>query len=364
NIAWSVELPGWGTSSPVVVGDRVYVTSQVEADGKKSLLTLCYRKRDGRELWRHDFGFGHDQKTHETSNLACITPAADEEGVVAGFGNAEFARYSRDGQLEWVTRLVPIMGRASTAWGFGSSPIIEPDAVLLPYEHQGDPCYLLGLDQRTGEIAWRKGRPLGANYATPLVLEHGGRRIVVATGKHRLTAFDAGTRAQLWQYGEGEGMYNGEIVGSPTFGDGMLFGQLWRKDDIHALRLDENGGPPTPLWESAKPGPEEPSLLYYRGLLYALMDNGVITCFDARTGEELYRERLGGNCTASPVAGGGHVYLCNHDGRTFVLRAGRKFELLATNELGERFSASPAITGRQLILRTSSHLYCVGRPDR
>ena len=114
-----------------------------------------------------------------------------------------------------------------------------------------------------------------------------------------------------------------------------------------------------PIWVSDKPGGVEPSLLYYRGLLYVLMDNGVLVCFDGKTGREHYRERLGGDCNSSPVASDGRIYFSNNDGQTFVVTAGTKFELLATNNLGERITASPAISGNALIYRTDSNLYCI-----
>jgi outer membrane protein assembly factor BamB len=135
---------------------------------------------------------------------------------------------------------------------------------------------------------------------------------------------------------------------------------LWRQSRIHAIRLRAGGKPPEPLWVSKNPGPVEPSLLYYRGLLYALMDNGVLVCLDGKTGIEHYRERLGGSCNSSPIASDGRIYVSNNDGKTFVVQAGIKFEFLATNDLGERITASPAISGDRLIVRTDSHLYCIG----
>jgi outer membrane protein assembly factor BamB len=131
---------------------------------------------------------------------------------------------------------------------------------------------------------------------------------------------------------------------------------------IHAIRLRGDGQEPEPLWTSEKPGPVEPSLLYYRGLVYALMDNGVLTCLDGKTGEEQYRKRLGGDCNSSPLASDGKIYLSNNDGKTFVVRAGTQFELLATNDLGERITATLAITGGELLYRTDSHLYLIGSP--
>ena len=135
---------------------------------------------------------------------------------------------------------------------------------------------------------------------TPLLVEHHGQTDILVSGKNRLTAFDAKTHAELWQYGEGEGPFNGEIIVSPVYGDGMVFLQLWRQSPIHAIRLTGNGQPPELVWVSEKPGPQEPSLLYYRGLLYALMDNGVLVCLDGKTGKEIYRERLGGGMQLVP----------------------------------------------------------------
>ncbi|MEO1998074.1 MAG: PQQ-binding-like beta-propeller repeat protein, partial [Planctomycetaceae bacterium] len=187
-----------------------------------------------------------------------------------------------------------------------------------------------------------------------------GQSDILVPGKHRLTAFDAKTRKQLWQYGEGSGPYNGEIIVSPVHGDGVLFLQLWRKSRIHAVRLNGDGEHPTRLWVSDKPGPVEPSLLYYRGLLYAWMDNGVLVCFDGRTGNERYRQRLGGNCNSSPIACDGRIYVSNNAGTTFVVQAGSEFRLIAKNDLSERTTASAAISGDWLILRTDSQLFCIG----
>ena len=361
NIQWSVGLPGWGTSSPVVYGNRVFVTSEVEESGKKSLLTLCFDREDGEALWQHDLGFGVNQRTHEKSNLAVNTPAVTEDAVYVAFGNADIARYSHDGDLIWVSRYIPMFGDPKMAWGYGLSPVVLDDAVLFPWDHHTGPCYLIGLDKQTGEIAWKKDRPIGTAHATPLLVEHHGKTDILVAGKNRLTAFDARTHDELWRYGEGEGPFNGEIIVSPVYGDGMVFLQLWRQSQIHAIRLTGDGKPPEPVWVSDKPGPQEPSLLYYRGLLYALMDSGVLVCFDGKTGEEKYRQRLGGNCNSTPIASDGRIYVSNNDGTTFVVQAGEEFELLFTNELGERITASPAVSGNELIYRTDSHLYCIGQ---
>ncbi len=359
NMRWSVKLPGWGTSSPVIYGNRLFVTSQVEQEGTKSLLTLCFDRGTGKELWRHDFGFGVNQRTHEKSNLAVNTPAVTEDAVYVAFGNADIARYSHDGKLIWVTRYIPRFGDPKMAWGYAVSPLVLDDSVLFPWDHHTGPCYLIGLDKGTGDIAWKRERPIGTAHATPLLVRHHGQADILVSGKNRLTAFDARTHAELWKYGEGEGPFNGEIIVSPVYGDGTVFLQLWRQSPIHAIRLRGNGQPPEPVWVSEKPGPQEPSPVYYRGLLYSLMDSGVLVCIDGKTGKELYRERLAGPCNSSPIASEGRIYLSNNAGATFVVKAGKAFELLATNTLGERITASPAVSGDDLFYRTDSHVYCI-----
>ena len=360
NVLWSVKLPGWGTSSPVVQGHRVFVTSETVEDGGKKLLTLCFDLKDGRELWRHDFGFGVNQRTHVKSNLATNTPAVTDDALYVAFGNADIARYSHDGQLIWLNRYIPKFGDPKMAWGYAVSPLVLADTVVFPWDHHTGPCFLLGLDKRSGQIAWQKDRPIGTCHATPLRVKHHGQEDILVSGKNRLTAFDTVTHRELWQYGEGAGPFNGEIISSPVYGDGMVFLQLWRQSAIHAIKLKGDGEPPETVWVNRSPGPVEPSLLYYRGLLYALKDNGVLVCFDGQTGEELYREPLGGDCNSSPIASDGHIFASNILGKTFVVRAGKKFELLATNDLGERTTASPAVSGHTVIYRTDSHLYRIG----
>ncbi|MEO1998073.1 MAG: PQQ-binding-like beta-propeller repeat protein, partial [Planctomycetaceae bacterium] len=170
NVVWHVKLPGWGTSSPVVFGHRVFVTSEVQEPTKKSLLTLCYDRTSGKELWRHDFGLGVAQRTHEKSNLAANTPAVTADAVYVSFANADSARYSHDGKLQWVTRYIPKFGDPNMAWGYCPSPVVLHDSVLFPWDHHTGPCFLIGLDKQNGDIAWKKDRPIGTAHATPLLV--------------------------------------------------------------------------------------------------------------------------------------------------------------------------------------------------
>ena len=360
NVRWSVELPGWGTSSPAIYRGRLYVTSEVEKPEGRSLLTLCFDCETGRELWRHDFGLGVDQRTHEKSNLAANTPAVVVDAVYVGFGNADVARYSHDGELVWVTRYMEVFGNPEMAWGYNVSPLVLDDSVLFPWDHHKGPCYLVGLDKQTGKVAWKKERPIGTAHATPLLVRHHGQSDILVVGKNRLTAFDAVTHEQVWTYGEGEGPFNGEIIVSPIYADGTVFTQLWRQSPIHALRLVGGGRSPEQLWVSQKSGLQEPTPVYYGGLLYVWMDNGVLACLDGGNGEEVYRKRLGAEVNSSPIAGDGRVYLSDIGGVTYVVEAGREFRLAGTNRLEGRITASPAAVGNRLFYRTDSHLYCIG----
>ncbi|MBM3457928.1 MAG: PQQ-like beta-propeller repeat protein [Armatimonadetes bacterium] len=146
---------------------------------------------------------------------------------------------------------------------------------------------------------------------------------------------------------------------SPAAGDGIVFTQIWRQSPIHAIRLTPGGAAPEPVWVSAKPGPQEPSLLYYRGILYALLDTGILTALEGATGRELYRERVAAEANSSPVAADGRIYVSDIRGRTTVLQAGPEPRVLAANELGERITASPALVSGKLLLRTDSRLWCV-----
>jgi len=359
NVRWSVALPGWGTSSPVVYQNRVFITSHEKENGQKSLLTFCFDRQTGDELWRHDFGSHVEQTSHVKSTLAVNTPAVTKDAVYVAFGNAEIARYTHDGKMIWVNQYLKEFENPKMSWGYSISPLVLDDSIFFPWNHHKGPCFVIGLDKASGKFDWKKERPIGTAHATPLLVEHHGQKDILVPGQNRLTAFDATTHAELWQYGEGSGPFNGEIISSPVFGDGVVFLQLWRESKIHAIRLNGDGQRPTALWVSEKPGPVESSLLYYRGLLYSLMDNGVLVCLDGESGEELYRNRLGGACNSSPVASAGNVFLSNNDGETFVIRAGREFNLVSKNSLEERISASPAITGNSLIYRTDSHLYCI-----
>lgn len=359
-VSWSAELPGWGTSSPVVRGSQVFITSQTGDAEKPVLWMLCLDRSDGHEVWKRSLEPGLNQRTHEKSNLAVNTPLVTADAVYVAFGNAQIARYSLDGEQLWQREYLRDFGDPRMAWGYSISPLLVDGTIVFGWDHHTGPCFLLGLDPQSGQTAWQKDRPIGTAHATPLLVTGDGGEWLLVPGKNRLTAFDARTRDEMWVYGEGSGPYNGEIISSPVADQGVVYLQLWRQSPIHAIRLNPDGAPPTPLWVSESPGPVEPSLLVYQGHVYAWLDNGVLACLDAQTGAECYRHRLGGEANSSPVAADGRIYVSNTEGKTFVVRGGSEFELLATNDLEERITASPAVLGNQLLIRTDSRLWWLG----
>ena len=362
NVRWRTDVPGHGHSSPVVRHGRVFITTQIDEGTRKQLLTICYSLQTGAEIWRHDFGFGLDQPTHATSNLAANTPYVTDYEVLVAFGNAELAAYSLDGQLRWVERLVGRFGNPREAWGWGASPVVYGKDVLFLWDHHAGPCKLLGLSVADGQVAWEIDRAIGTCHATPLVVQRPNRVIFLVSGKNRLTAYDAASRQQLWQFGEGSGPFNGEIIVSPVCQQDVVFTQLWRKSPIHAIRLKPDDSPPELLWTSAKPGAEQPSLLVYQGMLYAIGDNGVLTCYEALSGRECFHRRLDGEFRSSPVAANHNIYFTNTSGTTFVIAAGDKYVLLASNCLSEAIVASPALTSDSIISRTDAALWRFAEP--
>ena len=161
----------------------------------------CLDRSTGQELWRHDFGLGVDQRTHEKSNLAVNTPSVTEEAVYVAFGNADIARYSHDGKLLWVTRYLPLFGDPKMAWGYSISPLVLDESVLFPWNHHKGPCFLVGLDKRTGEVRWKKERPIGTAHATPLLVEHHGQKDILVPGQNRLTAISYSLKTQAHRRG-------------------------------------------------------------------------------------------------------------------------------------------------------------------
>ena len=396
NLAWKTSLAGFGTSSPIVWGDRVFVTSQVgsavvaggahpqlarddrtlaereqpiggrraESDRPDSevwLVVEAFRRSDGVRLWEYRArATGPMPELHEKHNLATPTPATDGQRVYAWFGNGQVVALDMDGRLVWTRHLGVEYSTFQTLWGHGSSPTLYNDLVIFLCDHRVA-SYLLALDARTGKERWKVGRGEGrVSHSTPLVVPGPTGDELLVNSSERIDAY-APTTGQLLWYAGGPRQ---TPIPSAVFDAGRIFlSRGYRNSDYMALRPGGRGDVTTTHveWQSPSGASYVPSIIYYDKLLYMTNEVGVVTCADAMTGERVWRHRLGGVFFASPVAGDGKIYLLSETGETFVMRAGRTPEVLATNDLKERFIASPAISQGRLFLRSDRTLFAVGR---
>ena len=356
NVRWKAAIPGEGVSSPIVWQERVFVTSALK-DGKARVVH-CLDRQTGKVLWTKETPDANPETTSAVTGHAACTPVTDGAHVVAFFGNAGVVCYNFDGKQLWHRNL----GTFDTELGFASSPIIHDGRVILVCDHDGDrftsfDSFMLALDVATGKAVWKtERRGLFRSWSTPVVVGQSDKSQVVANGQDELRGYDPATGKQLWQY---KGMTNW-VTPSPVFGHGLLFVTSGRNGPVLAIKPG-GAGDVKPLWQHDTAGPYVCSPLLYGDFLYVHNEQGILSCYEAKTGKLQYRERLDGKFSASPVAGDGKLYVTSEAGITFVIRAGPKFEVVARNSLDEYSVASPAIAGGALFLRTEKHLYCVDR---
>jgi len=397
NIQWKASLDGLGTSSPIIWEDRLFVTSQKgrvpisqvdypqlarddqalavkeepiggndtqSADGKPGdvrLIVEAFRISDGSRLWIFSApASGEFPELHEKHNLATPTPVTDGEHVFAWFGTGQIVALDMQGNLVWSRHLGREYAPFATRWGHGSSPTLYKDLVLLLCDHTGE-SYLLALDKNTGKERWKADRGRDhISHATPLIIHTSARDELIINSSERIDAYDPSNGTLLWYAGK----WRQTPVPTPVFHNGTLFlSRGYRNSDFLALLPGGKGDVTSQniLWRSSGGASYVPSILYYRDLLYVTNEVGIMTCAEASTGETVWKKRLGGIFFASPVAGDGKVYMVGETGETFVLKAGREPVELATNELGERMIASPAISNGKIYLRSDRSVFCIGK---
>ncbi|MEN6428645.1 MAG: PQQ-binding-like beta-propeller repeat protein [Phycisphaerales bacterium] len=365
--AWKIELPGGGHSSPVVWGDKVFVTA---ADTRTlSGVILCVNASDGKELWRRRYDLSKIP-LNSLNSYASATPALDDEHAYAMWPGVEETRLTamtHDGKEAWTARLPG----SRTRHGVGSSPIVCGDVVILSHEQDkgsGDVTSVcFAFDCRTGQIRWRRERPetINASYSTPCVRtdERGRAQLVLTSNLHGVAGADLGTGEILW---DTPGALPARTVSSPVLAGGMIVancGEGGRGIRMAVVKPPggDTGSAATEVY--AIDGPTisyVPTPIVYDGLLYLFLDQGKVSCLRAGTGETLWSEKPAGRYFGSPVCVDGKLYCITADGDVVVLRAGTTYELLAANPLGEKSHATPAVAGGQMHLRTFSHLICVG----
>ena len=390
NVRWRVDTPGRGWSSPVVWGDRVFLTTVVRlGDGeepKKGLYfggnrptppadvhqwrVLCLDLKTGATLWDY---LAHEAppaaSIHLKNSYASETPVVDGQRLYAYFGNLGIFCLSHDGKLLWNKPIEPRQMRYG--WGTAASPALHEGVLYIVNDNQ-EASTLMAMDAATGHVHWTVNRDEPSNWATPFVWVNNQRTEIVTSGHKRVRSYDLSGES-LWQLGDNSSI----VIPTPFATDGLLYVAsgyvLNRRRPVYAIRPGAAGditlvegatASDVIEWSQAKAGPYNTSPLVYEGLLYVLLDRGFIACYDAATGAVIYnRKRLpeGRAFTASPWAHGGHIFCLNEYGTTYVIKAGPEFEIVHTNTLDEdaMCMATPAVAGDSLLIRTAKGLYCL-----
>lgn len=388
NIRWKVAIPGLGASSPIVWRNRIYLTTAVKTEKTGAeerpaqprrgggfmnrarptkihqFLVLAFDRRNGAVVWRTEVKEAVPHEAgHQTATQASNSPLTDGEHIYAYFGSRGLYCLDAQGKIKW-SKTFGLM-RTAMGFGEGSSPALYGNTLVVNWDQEGD-SFVVALDKRNGEELWRKARDERTTWATPLVAEVDGRPQIVIPAPKLSRGYDLESGEQIWACG---GM-TANCIPSPVFGDGIVYLMSgFRGSSMQAIRLSGATGDidfsDSYVWDHRRGTSYVPSALLYDGYLYFLrLNNGVLSCLDAKTGNVHYEgQRMAGMRTiyASPVGAAGRVYLTSRSGTTKVIKLGPEYEELATNELDDEFDASAAIVGDELFLRGRNNLYCIAR---
>ena len=358
NIVWKQAIPGKGWSSPVFYDGRVYLTSAVSGrDGSSlSLRAMCVNAGDGRILWNAEV-FSHENLTHihEKNSYASPTPLVEGNRLYVHFGHYGIACLDLRGSNVWRnTSLV-----YQPVHGSGGSPILVDEKLIFSCDGASDP-FVVAVDKATGKVLWKTKRESDAkkkfSFSTPLLIDVQGQKQVISPGSQVVCAYDPATGREIWRV-----RHDGySVVPRPIYGHGLVFLSTgFDHPTVMAIRPDglSDVTETHVVWTVSRGAPNTPSLLLVGDELYLVSDAGFASCLDARTGKVYWQERVGGNCSASPLHADGRIYIQDEQGLGVVIKPGRKFQKLASNPLGERTLASYAVGDGALFIRGEEHLY-------
>jgi len=369
NIRWRTRIPGRAHSSAIVWDDHIFVTTCLRERQQRMLLCL---NRQGEVLWQQTVLESPLEKKHALNSYASGTPATDGKLVFVTFLEADFgnlrqrtpgnivvAAYDFQGRRQWLTR----PGRFASVHGFCTSPILFEDLVIVNGDHDGD-SFIYGLDKQTGQIVWKTPREHQTrSYCTPIIREIDGRTQMVFSGSKRVVSLDPRDGSRHW-YMEGP---TEQFVASLVYDGQLLYLTAgFPEHHILAIRPDGHGDVTDThiVWRTTRGCSYVPSPIVEGDHFLVASDEGIVSCFEARSGERLWMKRMGPHYSASLVSAGGLVYFTDDDGVTQIVRPGPEQKIVAANELGESCYASPAISNGQIFMRAEEHLYCIGQPAR
>lgn len=372
NILWTFPTPGSGGSTPAVWGERIFLTS----DDGRDLYGLCVSTA-GKELWRVKLGSGGGRARADEGNSASPSPSTDGKHVWFFVGSGILACYDLDGKEVWKFNVQDRYGKFSIQFGMHTTPVLFGDRLYLQLIHSND-AWVIALDKATGKEIWKVERESDGHsenehsYASAMIWHKGDKAYLVTHGNDYAIAFDLKDGKELWRVTElnPKKRYNPTLrfVSSPVATPDLIVIPTAKKGQVIGLKPDAKGivnpGSEYEQWRMPKNTPDVPSPLVHDGLVYLVTEGGAVICLDAQTGKELYNEPLYKRQVrhrASPVYADGKIYIAARDGGMVkVVKAGPKFELLASNEIPDSFAASPVVADGRIYLRGFKALYAIG----
>ena len=372
NVKWKVAVPGKGWSSPVLAKGRIFLTTAV-ADGNdqdrggvdRELRAICLDARSGQTIWDTlviKQSGAEAPKIHKKNSHASPTPIVEGDRLYVHFGHMGTACLDLGGEVLWKQRDL----KYPPLHGNGGTPIIVDDMLIFSADATRSP-FIVALKKKSGVVIWKKPRsktpaPRKFSFSTPTLIDVGGRRQLISPASGAVFAYVPESGKEIWHVEYGGGY---SVIPKPVYHDGRVFVATgYDSPNVLGIRLDARAkGDLTGThvdWEITKRAPHTPSMLVVDGLLYFISDGGIATCVDPATGEEIWQERAAGPMSASPVYGAGRIYFLDEKGVCTVIKAGRKFEVLAKNDIGERSLASMALDEGTIYLRTEKSLFRIG----
>ncbi len=393
NVAWSVDVPGQGWGSPIVVGGRVYVSSVVADEentapsaglylgegvrdpgkGVHHWMVHCFDLQTGEQIWKHEAHAGNPVvPRHPKSSYAAETPASDGERLFVLFGDLGLYCYSLDGEPLWSHEITP--KKTNMDYGAAASPVVHDDKVFVVYDNKEE-SWIAAFDTASGKQTWLTPRDETMSWATPFVWQNEVRTEIVVPGQKVNRSYSLDGK-ELWSF---DGDMSILVIPSPFAAHGLCYISSGYVGDAHrptfAIRPGATGRLDVEKdfaknkfieWYQPKASPYNTTQIVYSDYLYTIYDQGLITCHNALTGKEVYgKRRLApkGTFTASPWACDGKIYCLSEQGLTYVIKAGPEYEVLATNPLEELCIATPSFSGDRLLIRTLTKVYCIRQTD-